>query len=99
MKVMIILLLLGAIAFNPPYGYYQIMRIGLMWLFFKFAMKAYENEQHALSVVCGLAVCLFQPLIKVAFNRHQWENIDTATALLMIVWCVIDVRNYRSYNY
>lgn len=94
LKVLAIVFLLGAILFNPPYGYYQIMRIALVIIFFKLAMHEYEEERTVMSVLASLCIVLFQPLEKLAFNKHQWQIIDIGCAALLLLWILWDVKNF-----
>lgn len=98
-KLLVIAALLVAVLCSPPYGYYQILRVGLMLFFFKLGMKEYENGRFILTGLCCMAALLFQPVIKLAFNKYEWSVIDQWTILLMSIWCVVDVRNYRLGNY
>ncbi len=91
-KIILSILLLLCLA-PMPYGYYQFVRIaacvGFLWLAYSY------SKQPLLLLPCiGIAI-LVNPVIKVYFNRHTWNEIDIAIAILLVIWIIIDLVNWK----
>lgn len=67
-----------------PYGYYQLLRIGVCLAFAALAYDAHSRGRPALYWLwlCGLAL-LYNPILRVHFERETWAilNVLTAAAL------------------
>ena len=79
--------------FGMPYGYYQFVRLatcaGFIWL-------AYCYSKNALLLLpCIGAALLFNPIIKVVFNRDTWHVIDLIIAGLLGIWVIVDLVSLR----
>lgn len=68
-----------------PYGYYQFVRFAAM---VGFAYLAYSaNEQHhknEMVLYIALAI-LFQPFIKIALGRTNWNIVDLIVSLGLVI--------------
>jgi hypothetical protein len=68
-----------------PYGYYQAIRfIGMLG----FILLAYYSSQqnHKIEVIIYIALALlFQPFIKVALGRTDWNVVDVIVGVGLII--------------
>ena len=70
---------------HMPYGYYQAIRfIGMLG----FILLAYYSSQqnHKIEVIIYIALALlFQPFIKVALGRTDWNVVDVIVGVGLII--------------
>lgn len=81
--------LLALLCLAPmPYGYYTVVRwaiIGLCgWLGYTF----YEEQKNGLVVLCGLIAIIFQPIIRIHFERTTWSILDALIAIALVAYVV-----------
>lgn len=77
---------------DMPYGFYQLVRFVSMCVFGFLASVYYqEKRSNLVFIFVGLAL-LFQPFIKIALGRVVWNAVDVATALMLIVLLIQDLR-------
>lgn len=91
-KIILSILLLTALA-HMPYGYYTFLRLaataGLIYL----AIAEFKANNNAIAgILCIAGALLFNPIIKVPFHRAIWNAIDAATAVLLIIWAIINLK-------
>ncbi|MFN3820184.1 DUF6804 family protein [Blastomonas sp.] len=71
-------------ALPMPYGYYQLLRLVafgvLAWQAVVF-LRALKKE--ALAGACGVLALLYNPFVKVHFERDTWAIINIATAVFI----------------
>jgi hypothetical protein len=95
-KLALIAFLLGALL-KMPYGYYQLMRISVCVLFIWLAYIYYQKELMFVAIACGISVILFNPIIKLAIHKKEWQAIDLWFAIALIIWMIIDlIQLFRS---
>ena len=74
-----------------PYGYYQfaklILFIGLGYL----AYVEYTANKNLFVPVYAIGAILFNPLIKFAFNRAQWQVIDKLVIAALVLFICHDL--------
>lgn len=89
-KTLLLIILLGCLL-QMPYGYYQLVRLivcaGFCWI----AFTEYANKQPILAILSILIAALFNPVIKVYFNRDIWHIIDVIIAGLLAIWVIGDL--------
>ena len=82
-----VLLLLIAIFFKLPYGYYTILRIVICAYFVYFIYLTYDKNRK-LSLLCLLSVLIaiiYNPIIKIAFSKEIWSWINIFTLLILFI--------------
>ena len=67
-----------------PYGYYTLVRLVATVIFAWAAMVSYENKNSVLPYAFGLLVILFNPIIKVSFDKEIWAILDVAAAIFLL---------------
>ncbi len=97
LRVLMIVLLLGCLA-RMPYGYYQVVRLGMTVMCFVLAYYEYEQRRTFLVITCIALAILFNPLIKVYFTRHLWNAIDVTVAAFVAVWVGVDFIKGKANN-
>ena len=68
-----------------PYNYYQFTRFATLVGFAILAYKANEEGNKTEAIIYVLLALLFQPLIKIAFDKEVWNVIDVVVGLGLIV--------------
>ena len=71
--------------FEPPYGYFQFLRIVS---FIGFAYLAYEEKNSSnklFLIVYILLAILFQPFEKIALGKEIWLIVDAFSTVILIV--------------
>ncbi len=84
-KVVAILFLLGALADNP-YGYYQLLRWGILIIGAYSAYSAYSAGKSSWTWIFGAIAVLFNPIIPFYFQRDAWQMIDVLVAIVFLVF-------------
>lgn len=88
-KILLLILLLFSLLDNP-YWYYQLVRIFATIGFSYTAYSYYKNKIKILPLVFVLAAILFNPIIKISFDRDAWTVIDIVFAMLLLVTLVMN---------
>ena len=91
-KALIAILLLVCML-DMPYAYYQFMRIAVCGLFTWLAYILYHENYTILAVTCIAPVIVFNPIIKLAIHKQEWQGIDASLAAILIVWIGFDLYN------
>jgi hypothetical protein len=92
LKTILIIMLVAAVIFDFPYGYYQLLRFVSFAAFLYLGFISYQlNNKEWAFLFIALAL-LFQPFIKIALGRLIWNVVDIAAALLMLISMVA---NYK----
>lgn len=68
-----------------PYGYYQFVRLASTGSFLYLGYVAKEDGENVTPVIYVLLALLFQPFIKVVFEKGIWNTIDIVVAIGLIV--------------
>ncbi len=86
--ILIIFFLLCLI--DLPYWYYQLVRIfgtiGLAYLAFIY----YNVKTKYLPIIFGVGAILFNPIIKISFDRDAWQVIDVLFAVIIILSIIFE---------
>lgn len=65
---------------NLDYGFYQLLRFAVTILSSWNAVKVYKENQQSFWLVVFIAIAiLFNPVIKITFEREIWQTIDSVT--------------------
>ena len=82
---------------NPPYGFYQFLRIAVTS---GLAYFIYKPDKHKLSkpliVFYVIGCILFQPFEKITFEKDIWQGIDVFFSLIIFTDLFI---NSKTKNY
>lgn len=81
----ILAFLLFLCLFDMPYWYYQVIRIfgtiGLVYL----AWFDYKLNIKLMPLIFGVGAILFNPIIKISFDRDAWQVIDVLFTVILIL--------------
>lgn len=89
-KAILVSLFVGGIGTNP-YFYYQIMKIIALTGFGILAFT-YNARKSGLEMIgATIGVIIFNPFFKLHFPKPIWQEIDIILAILLGVWCLIDL--------
>ena len=93
MKVIVNIVLIGFLIgclFKMPYGYYQFAKICITAGSIYSAYNTIHTRRYYFTpVYVGMAI-LFNPFMKFAFRRNQWQTIDMiAIAVMDIITLVL----------
>lgn len=67
-----------------PYGFYMFARIVATAVFIWAGIIAVERKHITLAVLFGLAAILFNPLLKVHFQKEVWMFIDVLAGFFLL---------------
>lgn len=81
-------------SYSLPYGYYTLLRLAVAGLSAWLACQAVIYKSHPLLILIGvLLTILYQPLVKITFEKETWCWINLATMpVLVILTATIDRR-------
>lgn len=68
-----------------PYGFYMLVRIVATIVFAWAAVVSVQRKNITLATVFGLTAVLFNPILKVPFDKEVWMVLDILAAVLLIV--------------
>ena len=86
-----IALIIGALPL--PYGYYQLLRFIGCTSFAITAYLAYEHKNNAWPYALGFFAIIFNPFIKIVFEKEIWMVIDVIAGITLLVWTAIGMKN------
>jgi len=89
-KIIISIILLCCLI-RMPYAYYQFTRISVFGLLCYLIYVYYQEKKMMILIPFILCAILFNPLVKISFNRHQWQNIDLIIGIAFIIWGIIEI--------
>ena len=87
LTMLAILLLLIAILFKLPYGYYTILRIVICAYFVYLVYQSYAKNRK-LSLLCllsALIAIIYNPIIKIVFSKEIWTWINVFTLVILFI--------------
>lgn len=72
--------------FPLPYGYYQLLRLVTFGLMAWYAVASWSNKRTKLVIgLSALLAALYNPFIRVHFDRDTWSAINVLTATIVAV--------------
>jgi len=81
---------------NPPYGFYQVLRIGITSGFAYLIYKPNNHKYSRLFIGSYIVGCiLFQPFEKIIFEKDVWLIIDSAFALILILDLILNLKKKK----
>ena len=85
-----LILLFALCLFHMPYWYYQLVKIfgtiGLGYL----AWIDYKDKIKITPILFGIGAILFNPIIKISFDRNAWQVIDVIFALIIVLSMIFE---------
>jgi xanthine/uracil permease len=75
-----------------PYGYYQVVRIYGIIGFSILAFDAHKNNLVYMAFVFGIAAILFNPIIKISFEKNIWHILDAGFIAAIIYNAIFNKR-------
>ena len=76
-------LIVGAIAFRNPPGYYMLLRLVVCTLAAFFAFRLFAAKRAVLSVFVGFTAVMYNPILQVRLPHDVWQLINSATIPLL----------------
>ncbi len=78
-----VILLMAAIFFHLPYGYYTFLRVIVFGFSCLSAYRSFARDQqlNVITVVSLVVAVLFNPFVPVYLTRDVWRIADVVTAL------------------
>lgn len=67
-----------------PYGYYTLLRLVSFIVFAWASVVSYRDDGSILPYAFGLLVLLYNPFIKVSFDKEVWAIVNLASAIFLI---------------
>ena len=68
-----------------PYGFYMLVRIVATVVFVWAAVVSVQRKRITLAIVFGLVAILFNPFLKVHFDKEVWMVLDLLAAGLLMI--------------
>lgn len=68
-----------------PYGFYTIVRLATAVIGICWAVKFYNEQSISKAIVAGAIAVLFQPLVKIVWDRLTWNVVDIVVAVLIVI--------------
>lgn len=78
-----ITMLLMAMLGSWPYGFYVLLRLVVCLTSIFNASFAYKKKQKQWMYTMGFIALLFNPIIKIHFDKSTWQLIDLVTAIIL----------------
>lgn len=83
-KIILALLLILCL-FDMPYWYYQLVRIFGTIGFAYLSWSEYKSNIKFTPIIFGIGAILFNPIIKISFDRDAWQVIDILFAAIILI--------------
>lgn len=74
-------LLAAAVIWTFPYGFYTILRIVVTGVGAWAAWSYFERKRTNIGLLFAAIAVLFNPVIKISFERSEWRVIDAIAAI------------------
>lgn len=94
----ILIILFILCLFDMPYGYYQAVRFNGAVKFIILSYLSYQDKDDKnIETIIYLALALlFQPFIKIAFERTIWNVFDVLFSLGLVISIYLDGKSQKS---
>ena len=97
LATILFLLYAGFFGFDS-YGMYSLLRIWVCVIAVVFAFAFYSKQENYAAYIFGIIAVLFNPIIKIHFNRSTWQSIDIVVALIFACAIIYEKKNTLSIN-
>jgi len=83
--------------FDPPYGFYQFLRIGVTIGLASFIYKP-DNHKYSklLMVIYLIGLILFQPFEKIIFEKDIWLIINVVFSLILTTDLILNIKSKKN---
>jgi predicted membrane protein len=81
----LVILLLGALL-PMPYYYFEFLRTSSFFIFSYLVYASIKEKQESFVWVFSMLALLFQPFLKIYFNRVIWNIIDVIVAVYLVYY-------------
>jgi hypothetical protein len=79
--------ILGLALLELPIGYYTFLRISISCITALFLLKNFGREHQVYSVLLGLILIIFNPILPIYLNQKTlWQPIDGLASLFFLVY-------------
>lgn len=68
-----------------PYGYYMLLRFVACSVFAWAAYVSFERNENVLPWVFIVLAVVFNPILKIHFNKEMWAVIDLCSGLFLVL--------------
>jgi hypothetical protein len=92
----ILALLLAAFS-DWPYGFYELLRLGVCTVSLYWAVEMFKQKQTVWAWALGANAVLFNPLLPIHMAREQWEIVDLLDGIFLASFtCISFYRDRRT---
>lgn len=90
-----IIILIVATLGNLPYGFYTLLRLVVFVTFSFMAYQIYQKEEFSKITTINIVISLlYNPFVKVHFDKNIWIIINIATA----IYCMLLLINIKKWK-
>ena len=82
---------LAGCIFPMPCVYFDFVLIASCAAFFWLAISEFKEGNRMVGIACAVAGILYNPIVRVNFNRTIWNDIDMPLAIILLLWVTIDI--------
>lgn len=76
--------MMAAAVLPMPYGYYLFLRLVAVVAAGWIAMYLWSADKPAWSIMMGCLALLYNPLIRISFDREVWAPLNIITAIMFL---------------
>lgn len=81
---------------DRPYGYYELMRMGVTAAALATGVLLYRDRAVILLFLCIALALVFNPFVRVSLRKEQWRPVNIAGATIFLVLASIPRRGSRA---
>ena len=74
-----------------PYGYYQLLRVGICISSGILAYRAFEKQKSELGFAFVASALIYNPIAPLALGREIWTVVNIAT-IGILIWSYVSLR-------
>lgn len=91
LKIGIITILILAASLEHQYSYYEFVRWSTSFSSLYLLYRSYKLKQTGLAIFYIALILLFNPFLKVHFQRQTWQLIDYIAALTLLLTSIYEL--------
>lgn len=81
--------------FDMPYGYYQLLRVGVCVVSAMVAYRAYEASNSKLAWTFAVSALIYNPIAPLALGRELWTFVNLAT-IGALIWGLVSLQSHKA---
>lgn len=89
------ILLLAAVVWRLPYGFYTFLRIVVCGTSAYLAWFTWTRRERGWCLIFVVQTALFNPFIQIHLTRAEWRPVDILAAGVFAVWVAFALRTHR----